>query len=913
MGIFSSKKIINVASTLYNMAGDENDRPDFIKGTLFGSVVSNSPSLADDVQTSLFEGPGMKQRQFFRYCDRKDLKGMPNTTIVNNVKLDPTVVQGEIPASAVPPAPAGLSLRVVTTEVSDGDFEPWINKWILENHPERIGETYLGEYEPSTNTFSVEFPNNDFFSWLNDGTFGPVFDSGKRYVWAMYVEYKNSSEAAVVQGTPTTGVTTLPSLTGFTEISSTGTFTPVTLQRLRTTTLSYNNGDPDVVTEDAVDADVSDQLNTSVDVHEREEVINKNGIEVHGERQIWNFTGTDTVVGGYTDTVITNTDLGGGVIETETSVTTGEQVNETWTTRYDTQDLYVGEQYGPEQIFIYEENTGNAVLDVLLIEADASTFQEFFPFMPVRLNNVSILEPQFADDYNNLKNAYRRAYQGKNFADLVAAVEDNESINDIDYAYLCFGVSLNVKEMACRKYIYNFMKKMIPFQNIESGNAMTQLQADVVAYDAAVQALEDWETSVDNQNGGLWNLIGNRPELPSISSPTTNTIRLSEGDYNMDYRLRWINIEELQFNGTFQNKEGVPVGLASPKVDDFILVDGPTFTWQVRETYNTRDGEEVRFITNSIPSMYIYWQVDSNTYRRIQVWGFKSENYIYGGKSVNITSAEALADQDESGFLVPLHYPTMSEMNIVDYTQMSTANAHIMFNSYEVTKQKWYQRGIFRILLVILIIVIAVVVTPGAFAAGSGVLGGNLAIGTALGLTGTAALVAGVVANYIASIIISEVLKIAGTAIFGEKWGAIFAAIAGMALGFAMTGTSLFSAEGLLKLGNGIANAYSGWTFGDILERQKDLIDDENAYEKRMEYIQNLIDDLGAGNGLNFNPMFLTDYLDGNGSRSDSGGYMPETAEEFINRTTMLGSDIVELTHSMVFDYTEVARTLPRN
>lgn len=909
MGIFSSKKIINVASTLYNMAGDENDRPDFIKGTLFGSVISNSPSLADDIQTSLFEGPGMKQRQFFRYCDRNDLRGMPNTTIVNDVKLDPAVVQGEITASAVP---AGLSLRVVTTEVSDGDFEPWISKWILENHPERIGENYLGEYQPSTNTFSVEFPNNDFFFWLNDGTFGPIFSSEKRYVWAKYVEFLNSSESDVVEGTPTTGVTTLPDLTGFTDESSTGTFTSVTLQRTRTTTLSYNNGDPDVVTENEVDADVAAELNTSVDIHQREEVIIKNGIEVQGQRQIWNFTGTDTVVGGYEDTVVTNSDLGGGVIETETSVTSGEQVSETWTTRYDTQDIFVGEQYGPEKIFIYEESTGNTVLDALLIETDASTFQEFFPFIPLRLNNVSILEPEYEDDYTALKRAYRRAYQGKNLDDLVAKVEDNESIEDIDYVYLCFGVSLNVQEMACRKYVYNFMKKMIPFQNTGSGDVMTQFQADVEAYNNAIEDLQNWEDDVTGQDGELWSSINSRPQLPSISPPPTNTIRLAEDDYNMDYRLRWIHIEENQFSGTFLEKEGVPDDLAPPKVDDLIIVNGPTFTWQVRDTYNTRDGEETRFISNSIPSMYIYWQVDSDTYRRIQVWGFKSENYIYGGKSVNITSAEALADEDESGFLVPLHYPTMSEMNIVDYTQMSTANAHIMFNSYEVTKQKWYERGIFKILLVILVIIIAVIVSPGVFAAGSGVLGGNAAIGAALGLTGTAAIVAGVVANYIASIVISEVLRIVGTAIFGEKWGAIFAAIAGMALGFAISGTSILSAQGLLNLGNGIANAYSGWAAGDIAERQEDLLVDQDAYEERMDYIQNLIDSLG-GNDLNFNPMFLTDYLDGNGSRSESGSYMPETAEEYINRTTMLGPDIVELTHSMVYDYTEVARTLPRN
>ena len=48
---------------------------------------------------------------------------------------------------------------------------------------------------------------------------------------------------------------------------------------------------------------------------------------------------------------------------------------------------------------------------------------------------------------------------------------------------------------------------------------------------------------------------------------------------------------------------------------------------------------------------------------------------------------------------------------------MATANVHILFNSYTVTKQRWYQRGTFKILLIIIIIVVVVVINPGLFAA----------------------------------------------------------------------------------------------------------------------------------------------------------------------------------------------------
>jgi len=908
MGLFSSKKIITVSSTLYNMAGDEDDRPDFLKGTIFGSVMADAPSLAEDLTGAYFNGPGQKQLQFFRYCQQMNYSIMPTTSIVNTAPLDSAAVAAEIPLTSVPSARSGLEISAYNSFVSDGDFEPWIEKWILGNYPERIGEDWLGEYEPSTDTFSVEFPNNDFFAWDNDGSVGPIFSSQKQYVIAKYIEFISSSEADLVEGTLTTGVTSLPDVSSWNEIQKTNTFTNVTLQRTRTTVYSYNNGDPDETIEDEVDADVADTLNTSEDIYQRDVTIEQNGVKMQGERQIWNFTGTDNVANTYSNTVVTTTDLGDGVIRTETSTTTGEEVVESWTTRYDTQDLFIGEQYGPEQIFIYEIGTGNTNLDTLVSDIDASSFQEFFPFVPVRIDNVSIEEPQYADLLEENKAIYRRGFSGKRFGQLVETVEDNPSIDDIDYAYLCWGTSLNAKDNSAKIYTYDFFKKMIPFQDSGSGSVMSDFETRIAAYDQAKQELENWLSQYGQQDGGnfnyWWQDIPPRPKIPSLDPPPTTTIRLRDDSIGIDYRLSWVHIEEEQFNGTFE-----VVSEIQSRIKDCKMEVGPDVTWQVEESYNTRDDESTRLLSNSIPSMKIYRQIDDNTYRVLTIWGLVSQNYIYGGKAVTITSKQALEDDEESGFLVPLHYPTMLEMNIIDYTQLCTANSHILFNSYEVTKQKWYQRGIFKILLVIAIIIIAVVVFPGSFSAGSGILGGNLAVGTALGLTGTAALVAGVVANYIASIIIAEVLKIVGTELLGEKWGALFSAIAGFALGAAISGTSLFSAEGLLGLGNALANGYAGWVQGDIAEMQSDLEADRSEYEEKMDYIQDLIDGLDGESNLNFNPMFLTRAKE----RGNSRGYLPETAEQYIRRTTMTGTQIVELTHNMVYEYVTIARTLPRN
>lgn len=905
MGLFSDEKIITVSSTLYNMAGDENDRPDFLKGTIFGAVIANAPSLADDLTKSYFEGPGQKQLQFFRYCQQIDYSVLPTATIVNSVSIDSSVVEGEISLSESPPAPAGLQISAYNSFVSDGAFEPWIEKWIFANYPERHIEDWLGEFDPDTDTFSVEFPNNDFFSWSNDGTYGPIFASQKRYIIAKYIEYSDSSEGDVNTGTPTTGVTTLPDVSTFTQTQDTATFTPVTLQRTRTTIWSYNNGDPDQTYEDAVDADVSDELNTAEEIYKREITVSRNGIAMQGERQWWYFTGTDTVANTYSNVVVTTTDLGGGVIRTETSTTTGEEIVPSWTTRYDTQDLFIGEQYGSEQIFIYEVGTGNTTLDSLVDEVDTSNFQEFFPFVPVWIKNKSIEEPQYSDLLAENEAVYRKAFPGEQFSKLVENVEDNPSIDDIDYAYLCWGTSLNAKDKSAKLYTYDFFKKMIPFQKSGSGSFMSNFQNQIDAYNQALIDLENWESQYGTADANEpWANIPPRPTIPSISEPEKTTIRLRDKTIGIDYRLTWVHIEEEQFTGTFEVVDGI-----NAQIKDCKMEVGSDVSWTTRDEFSMRDEPTVKLINHTIPSMKIYRQIDENTYRVLTIWGLVSQNYIYGGKAVKITSTEALEDNDESGFLVPLHYPTMYEMNIIDYTQLCTSNSHILFNSYEVTTRKWYEKGIFRILLIIAVIIIAVIAFPGAFAGGGGILGGNLAVGASLGLTGTAALVAGVVSNYIASLLIAQVLAVVSTQMFGEKWGALFGALMGLAIGMAISGTSLFSSEGLLGLGNALANGYSGWVQGDIAEMQSDLEDDRSDYEEKMDYIQDLIDGLDGESNLNFNPMFLTR----NRERGNSRGYLPETAEQYIRRTTMTGTQIVELTHDMVYEYVTIARTLPRN
>lgn len=905
MGLFSGKKIITVSSTLYNLAGDEADRPNYMKGTIFSSVMAQSKSLADDLTNSYLSGPGMKQRQFFNYAVRRKLAGLPTATCSNNAPVDPDVMAEQIP---VPADPAGLSPVVQNSQIAEGDTEPFVERWILNNHQDRISEDWLGNYEESTGMFSVQFPDGDYFEFED-----AEFDKDALYVVARYVNTLPSFEGEYVEGIPET-VTFQVDLSEWDEVSTSGNFVNQDFNRVRTTTVTYSDGTPsEITTENIVE---SGTLNRSVDIYERTLVTEVSGYETSGLYEKLTYTGSDTVAvsGYYRLESVTEETLVGNVIKTTTVKVTGEMEDPSWTLQHDTQEVRDSAVVGGEQVYIYRVGSGNAVLDALATEADTSDFQEFFPFLPLRLDNKSLRDAPYTSNglFDETKKAYRRSTSNKNINDVLDDIEENDSIDDIDYAYVMYGVSLNVQENACRKYAFNFFEKMIQFQ-VASRSAISDFQTSINNYNTAVAELEAWENT--DQYNVFWDERISRPAVPKISVPPTTTLKLKTNSSLMpsyDIRLQWVHIGLEQIDGVY---EYTPIigNARNANVGEVYFTKGPTIDWTEKEGYRGGFGNQINFFRKkekSIESIYMYHQVSATQYRRLTIYGLTHYNYIYGGKSVKITAHEALDDSDISGFVVPLHYPTMREMSIVDYTQMATADVHILFNSYEVTKQKWWQSWVFKLLIVILVIVVTVVINPGAFAAGGGLLGGNLAVGAALGLTGTAAIVAGVVANYLAAVIVSQVLSVTASAIFGEKWGALIASLAMFAIGAAISGAPLFSAENLLGLGNAFANGYAGWVQADINEMNADFKEDKSDYEKQMDYINDLL--AGLGNDLNFNPLELTSSVYGNGS-GQTGNYTPETADEFIRRTTMVGTDIVEMTQSMVYDFVDIQQTLPRN
>lgn len=912
MGLFSTKKVIVVSSTVYNMAGPEEDRPNYLKSTMFSATVSPYDRyLGEVIVTNHLTGTGIRQRSFFNWAVRNDYPGLPAFTVQNQQPVDPEVIKPFIP---VPSSPAGLETVVINASLEDGDFSIFADKWVLENRPNDQNTEYASEYIKDDHTIVIQFENGDT-EIIPAGSYDP----DKRYIVAYFYQTLASEVQPLEEGTLVTNVTdpsALPDTSSFTGVAviNTGIVThPLAYDK--TVTKVYSDGSPTTTTTTTETESVD--FNGTKTTYDKSEYQGGDGSSVQTYDLatfllIWERR---HVVDRVSTTVVVN-DLGGGETETVTTEIDGDHLDPIYDHRTDTQETINGAVVGGNQIWIYEMGSGNAILDGLETSGGSTASPEFYPYIPIRLNNKSITDPSFKDLYDASVTAYRKASgNGQRFSKLIEEVEDNEDLDEIDYACVHFGVALNVQENSCRKYLYKFLKEMISFQNT-SGSYMDSFISNVENYNILVSGYDEWRQAQYEPSDPLYGTPA--PVVPSLAKSKSTTIKLqteSETTDNFDMRVSWVSIDEDTFTG--QGKPG------AKKNEVWLEKDGK-FVWNENRGLNSGEGSEGGGVQSSflnfqseIEKIKIYWQTDTNEYQVLTVWGLVHQNFIYGGKSVKITGHEALDDTDPSGFIFPLHNPTLREMSLVDTTQMATANTLIVFNSYKVYKKKWYQSFFGMLTIIVAIVAIAAVIAPAAIGGISGAFGTNLAVGTGLGFSGTTAVVVGAVTNALAAIVIATAVSEVSTELFGEKWGAIIGAIATFAISFGVTNgfgslnlTTLMQPQNLLAMSSALANGYSGFVQANITEMQDAFNERAKGYQSELDEIAELIRELGGGNNLSFDPMQLTDVNAGNGQGSS---YVPETLDEFIHRTTMTGSDIVDVTLSLITRYADLNLTLPES
>ena len=911
MGLFSLKKTVAVSSTVYNLAGDEIDRPNYLKSSMFSAVLNptNSKQLVGETLVNNYlSGPGIKQRNFFNWAVSSNYDGLPSASIDRISPLDKADVIPHIPLSATP----DVVPNVQSVFITDADYTYHSEKYMMDNHPTLYKSNWVSDYDSNTGDITIQFEDTTSVVFTPSS-----YDISKRYIIAYYYEIIPERDDNVVNGSTTVGESNpsnLPDNTGFSLVSTTDlTTTSYSLEQETEVVKTYSDSTPSTT-------DTTYTYTPASYTKTKSEYFKSEYQGVTGTDNETYVTETTNIIDEYREVesnevvTVEYNDMGGGVTETVTTTVTTETLSPLYDYTVNYKDVISSTLVGNNQLFIYEIGSGNSILDALEETQVSISSPEFYPTIPIRLDNVSITDTEYVNNglYADAYKAYRKSMgYTSSFTGLVDNVEENEDLDEIDYSYIMYGVPLNVIENSSRKFIYNFLKSLISYQTT-NGTTMANFIADVGIYETKVAELQVWMAA---QSDILDPLYGtSRPELPSLEEPETSTLAVrSFGPTKgiLDNRLTWISIEEEVFTG---------LGKIDAVKDEVWIEKGTLFEWESGYDFNSNTEFPDQFREqNEIEEIFIYHQVSDTSYKRLHIYGLTHRNYIYEGKSVKITAYESLDDNDISGFIIPLHQPTLKSMSIVDVTQMSTSNSYIVFNSYKIYKQKWYQTFLFKIVIVIAIIALAVYIGPAAYGAVPGLLGTNLAVGAALGLTGISAIIAGAIANAIAALILTKVISLVSTELLGDQIGSIVAAVTTFIAMTVIAGgldpssfSSFLSTDKILQLTNVLANAYSGYTQANIENINQKIIENREEYESELDYIKNLMSELTGTNNLYFDPLTLTDTSKGNDS-STIGGYVPESLDEFIHRTTMTGDDIVEVTLAMVNEYSDLNLILPRN
>lgn len=524
------------------------------------------------------------------------------------------------------------------------------------------------------------------------------------------------------------------------------------------------------------------------------------------------------------------------------------------------------------KIWIYQIGSGIVALDNICAATPIES--EFFPFIPVRMWNKAIDHEDYSDIFPDCAKAYKK-YADRDISELLAKIEDNENVGDIDHAFVVFGVPLNTDDNAGRRYIYEFFRELIGHQSVTR------------------EMYETWRLGVIAENF-----------LYSGPKGYSNSITLkSTQELNAPYHITisWSCIDERIYVGV--GKEGAKPGDVWLQMGRELGADEADYTY-----YDDFGVLQYRREYLDIEELDIYYQVDADTYKVIRVSGLVHSNRVYGSKAIEIGPREALADTDESGFFIPMHGPTLKKLPIVSGTQACVGNALLILNSYVVVKLKWYQIGFFRILFSIVLAVISAFVFPGA----GGILGPHFAVGSSMGFTGLMATIAGSIANTLAAIVLSTVLNAVG-GIF-EKLGLVLNVLMSFVAGeffgnlfstgtFSFNFTEMFSASNLIRLTGAVSQGVQQWSQAQLTGIQNQLIGLNTWFEEESERIENLTHELLGYSGVLINPLQFTQL----------GQTAPrvESSDSFLARTLLTGHDIADVSLNVIENFAEISLQLP--
>lgn len=883
------KRKVKVFSSVFNLAGDIRNRPNFLKTVIYDQTLFKShPSYSSALSTAYRGGIGIKMRQMVPLAKKLDfynLIGQSGATVAT----DGSVTNEEV--KDILSFRLQKDISIYNHEIGGPDLNQWGLRYILDTFPERADEVYDVVVSETTDYLQLDFYEDEDALEPYESFEIPVLETeisnDSEY---LYISYGEVGEPELIEeiDEPSKQVAEFPSVAGYGDPIDIGNLdTEFTWDKTTTVTDIY----PDREDKQVFKYPQSETRITETKTYQKIENIPISETHPLPTRitETLYLTNGFTLVPYATETV------------TEEDGFTRITVTENYTVEPAKFSAYNKTEYeivrvNNQKLHIYEKGTGDPLFDELFTEAKFHGM--FFPVIPIKYDSRPGRKPRptyidegstgfFKEVYDANVQLTAKMGSKKSYKEILEGIQDNKDHGKLNYAYIMYGASLNTPAESAHKYMFHFFKEFSREARLSDFGGL-QWTKYLLEYAESHQSRERWAAWYEAQKDENNPLFGTaEPPIESypLAPKTSASFRL-RSPLNLNYTVSWKHASLKSGSGML---EGFNVGQAK-----FTSVT----RWEdILEIFphleGTKIGERWENRTTAAKDLTIAIQHSPDRWEEITIVGLYSNNIIHRGKGIYTTSKDALQDSEESNLIIPLHESILKQMSLVDTTQFGLSSSYMLINYYNEYKKKWYQTGTFKVFFAITIIAVSAI-TGGAGLAAAGTIGSVVA--TTIGLAGLAAVIFAAVTNALVGIIVTRLVSTAATKIFGEKIGMIVGAIVSVAALNAMNSFAAggqfnlmdsFNATNLIKITSSVSQDMTQIYASEIEDIQKKMQEAQDEFDRESKKLNELYYQEFGGRGI-IDPLKFQEL-------AKESELMLETPDLFFSRTLMTGSDIADI------------------
>lgn len=344
-------------------------------------------------------------------------------------------------------------------------------------------------------------------------------------------------------------------------------------------------------------------------------------------------------------------------------------------------------------------------------------------------------------------------YLGIDFIDMSRNIHENPDVGDIEQAFLMFGVPAQTSNQIELEYLFEY------FMLLHGLGGSTP-------------------TSTQFLNG-------------AVSSKSGRAIRIHDAEFDMT----------LSFSTVSRRRRAGRIG----KVGRYAGGRGKDV---IKQEFQGEYGLEI--LTQENPYLYYRKQLSTSLYEEIRVYNPRMTYHVW-------SKYNTVAKIGNENLLIPIDRSITGVMGMPSRETLYARSLHFVFNTRVTTKEKWYQSGWFKVVMVIVAVVLTILYPPG----GAAMWASIAAMGTAVYIAAIILVVA------IQGFVVEAVMKLVAKAL-GPEVALLLAVVAiayagGRGLQQGLTAMQKMAADVILKLGTNLAKtAYNQHTAAKLDEYLKD-------------------------------------------------------------------------------------------